>query len=55
MELAGKNLLAGLLPENDRLPVWCVPIQPDLTVKLNISWFKIFEKFINQNSVAFAS
>jgi len=39
MELAGKNLLAGLLPENDRLPVWCVPIQPDLSVKINNMWF----------------
>ena len=39
MELAGKNLLAGLLPENDRLPVWCVPIQPDLSVKLTNIWF----------------
>jgi len=39
MELAGKNLLAGLLPENDRLPVWCVPIQPDLSARISNIWF----------------
>jgi len=39
MEFAGKNLLAGLLPENDRLPVWCVPIQPDLRATFSCGWF----------------
>jgi len=39
MVLAGRNLLAGLLPENDRLPVWCVPIQPDLRASMGNAWF----------------
>jgi hypothetical protein len=39
MELAGRNLLAGLLPENDHLPLWCVAIQPDLSAKISNIWF----------------